>query len=117
MNHLMENCYLNVGNVTIKQGIGNLIGIGHPPFSANHFLYSYEEEYMSSLTSSDKIKTRHFHSAKHIFHNLYTTNDGREFGRSILLYPKELEVKVEDQGDHTMFLNLDITIKDGSFCI
>ena len=82
----------------------------------NHFLYSYEEEYMPSLTYSDKMKGRHFHSTKHLFDDLYAINDGREFERSIYaIYPKELEVKVEDQVDHAMFWNLNIAIKEGTF--
>ena len=64
INHLIENCYFNVGNVAIKQAIGIPMGIDQAPFLENLFLYSYEEEYMSSLISSDKIKTRHFHSTK-----------------------------------------------------
>ena len=31
------------------------------------------------------------------------------------IYPKELELKVEYQGDHATFLILDITINDGIF--
>ena len=85
MNHLIENYYLNAENVTMKQAIGTL----------NHFLYSYEEEYMPSLIYSDKIKARHFHSTKHLIGDLYAINDGREFGRSInVIYAKELKVKM-----------------------
>ena len=73
-------------------------GIGIP----NHILYSYEEEYMPSLTYSDKIKARHFHSTKHLIDCLYAINDGME----------ELEVKVEDHIDHAMLSNLYITIKE-----
>ena len=51
MNHLIENHYLNAGNVTMKQAIG----------IPNHFLYSYVEECMPSLIYSAKIKARHFH--------------------------------------------------------
>ena len=73
---------------------------------------------MPSLIYSDKIKTRHFHSTNHLIDYLYPINDGREFGRSIyVIYLKELEVKVEDQGDDAMFSNLDITIKEGIFYI
>ena len=35
-----------------------------------------------------------------------------EIGRSICdIYPKEIELKVDHQGDHATSLNLDITIK------
>ena len=53
----------------------------------NHFLYSYEEEYIYS----DKINARDFHSRKHLIDDFYTINDGREFGRTTyVIYPKEL---------------------------
>ena len=59
---------------------------------------------MLSLIYSDIIKASHFHSTKHLIDNLYAINDG-EFDRSLyVIYPKDLEVKVEGQGDHTMFL-------------
>ena len=105
MNHLIENYYLNAENGTMKQAIG----------IPNHFLYSYEEQ---QYIYSDKIKARDFYSTRYLIDNVYAINDGREFGRSIYVtYPKELEIKVEDQGDHVMFSNLDRTIKEGTFYI
>ena len=69
---------------------------------------------MSSLISSDKIKTRHFHSTKHFIEDLCTINYGGELGRSICeIYPKELNLKAEHQGDHATFLKLDIIIEGG----
>ena len=54
INHLIKNCYFNVGNMTMKQAMSIPVEIDPAPFWANLFLYSYEEEYMSSLISSDK---------------------------------------------------------------
>ena len=102
----------------MKQAIGIPIGIDHASFWANHFLYSYKEEFMRSLIYSHITKASHFRSTKHSIDDLYAINDGGEFGKSLyVIHPKELEVKVEDQGDHAMFLNLDITIKEGTFYI
>ena len=43
-------------------------------------------------------------------------NDGGEFAkRHKDINPKELQLKVEHQGTHASFLDLDITIKDGIF--
>ena len=71
---------------------------------------------MSSPISSDKIKARHFHSRKRFIDDLYAINGGGEFERSVCeIYPKELELKVKCQGDHATFLNLDETIKEGTF--
>ena len=71
---------------------------------------------MSSLISTDKIKARHFHSGKCFIDYLCTINYGEDFGKSICeIYLKDLELKVEHQHDHATFLNLDITIKEGTF--
>ena len=60
MNHLIENCYFNVGNVTMTQTMGITMGIDTAAFWANLLSYTYEE-YMTSIISSDKIKARHLH--------------------------------------------------------
>ena len=71
---------------------------------------------MSSLTFSDKIKPRCFHSTKHFIDDLCAINHGGEFGRCISdEYPKEFEFKVERQGGNATFLNLNITTKEGIF--
>ena len=55
LNNLIENYFLSVGNVTMKESIGTSI----------FFPYSYEEKYISSLLSQNhKIKERHFHLKK-----------------------------------------------------
>ena len=56
---------------------------------------------------------RHFHSTKRFTDDLCIINDGGEFEGSI--YPGEVELKVEHQGDHAIFLDLDATIRKGTF--
>ena len=71
---------------------------------------------MPSPISSDKIKARHSHSIKRFIDDLCAINDGGEFGRSICeIYSKELKLKVEHQGDHAKFLNMDIIIDEETF--
>ena len=95
----------------MKQSIDIPMGIDSALFWANLFLYSYEEEYMSVLISSDKIKARHFHSTKCFIDDLVGINFGGEFGRSFCdIYPKEQKLNLEQQGNHATILNLDITI-------
>ena len=114
--HLIENCFFTVGNVVMRQAIGIPMGIDPAPFWANLFLYAYENQFISDLISTNKVKARHFLSTKRFIDDLCAINDGGEFGRSYqLIYPDELELKVEHSGDHASFLNLDITIKDGIF--
>ena len=55
INHLTK--IVIVGYVTMKHVIGIPMGIDPVPFWTNLFLYFYEEESMSTLISSDKIKT------------------------------------------------------------
>ena len=59
INHLIENCCFNDGNFTIKQTTGIPMRIEPASVWANPFLYSYEQKYMSSQISSDKIKKKH----------------------------------------------------------
>ena len=100
----------------MKQTIGIPMAVHLAPFWANLFLYSYEEEYMTSLISSDKVNARHFHSTQRFIDDLCSINDGGEFGGSICdIYPKELTFKVEHQGNHATLLNLGITVKEGTF--
>ena len=106
INRFIENCYFNVGNMTTKQWIkmenwGNL------------FLYSYEEEHISSIIFSDKTKGRHFHSTKSFIVNFCAMNDGGGFERFFWHISKSW-INVQ-QGDHATFLNLGIAIREGTF--
>ena len=99
----------------MKQAIGIQMGIDPAQFWPKSSLYSFGE-YMSSLISSDKIKARPFHSSNCFIDGLCTINDDGELRRSLCeIYRKELELKVEHQGDNATFLNLDTTIKEGTF--
>ena len=114
--HLIENCYFTVGNCVMKQGIGIPMGIDPAPFWANLYLYSYEEEFISSLLTCDKVRARHFHSTNRFIDDLCAMNDGGEFGRSWnTIYPPQLHVKREHYGSHATFLNLDIEIEEKRF--
>ena len=47
---------------------------------------------------------------------LCTKNDDGEFSsRCKYIYPKKLKLKLEHQGDHAIFLDLDITIENNIF--
>ena len=100
----------------MKQESSIPMEIATAPFWANLFYYRYEKEYMSSLISSDKIKARHFHSTKRFIDDLCAINDSSEFEKSTCdIYSKELQLKVEHRDDHATILNLNITIKVGTF--
>ena len=71
---------------------------------------------MSSLTTPDKIKTKHFHCTKCLIDDVYAINNDGWVERSFCdIYPKERESKDENQSDLATFLNLDIIINEGTF--
>ena len=59
------------------------MGIDPAPFWANLFLYAYENNFMTDLISTDKVKARRFHSTKRFIDDLCVLNDGGEFCRDI----------------------------------
>ena len=83
IHYLIENCYFNVENMTVKPAIGMPTGNDPASFWENIILYSYEKEYMPSLIFSNKIKARHFHSTKRFMDDICAINDGGEFESSI----------------------------------
>ena len=103
LNHLIENCYFNVGNVTTKQELGIWMGIEPAPFWANLFIFLWRRIKHSPY----KIKLRHLYSTKYFIDDIFAINDEGEFRRFVCdTYPKELEGKVKQKGDHAIFLNL-----------
>ena len=116
LNHLISNCYFTVGNTVMRQKIGIPMGIDPAPFWANLFLYTYEHDYIKNLIKEDRVKAKHFHSTFRFIDDLCTINDGGEFARVFKdIYPDELELKVEHEGNSASFLNLDIRIEEGQF--
>jgi hypothetical protein len=114
--HLIQNCYFSVGNVVMRQRVGIPMGIDPAPFWANLFLYTYEHEYINNLIKEDRVKAKHFHAVFRFIDDLCSMNDGGEFGKVFTdIYPDELQLKVEHDGNTASFLNLDICIEDGQF--
>ena len=109
-------CILKLGNLVMQQFIGIPMGIDPAPFRANLILYSREVECISPLLSLDKVKARHLYSTKHFIDDPYSINDGAEFGKCFAeKYPTLLEFKVEHQVSRASFINLGLTIKQGTF--
>ena len=100
----------------MRQNIGIPMGIDPAPFWANLFLYTYEHDYIEKLIKEDRVKAKHFHSTFRFIDDLCSINDGGEFGRVFKdIYPNELELKVEHEGDSASFLNLDIRVEENQF--
>ena len=103
INRFIENCCFNVGSVTTKRWIemGNW---------ENLFLYSYEEEHISSPIFSDKTKGKYFHSIKCFIVNLCAINDGGGFER-LFWHISRIWINVQ-QVDNATFLNLNMAIRE-----
>ena len=81
------------------------------PFSVH-----YENDYIKQLIKEDKVKAKHFHSTFRFIDDLCAINDGGEFGKVFKdIYPDELELKVEHEGNSASFLNLDIRVEENQF--
>ena len=116
INFLIKNCFFTIGNMIFKQDIGIPMGIDPAPFWANLFLYSYESKYIQSLVSEGSPLVYKFSGTRRFIDDLCALNDGEEFAKHCKeIYPAELDLKVEHQGSHASFLDLDITVVDGTF--
>ena len=94
-----------VGNSLHKQKIGIATWIGLAPFWGTIFLFTYENEYASELTSNDKVKARQLHTTKRFIDKLCTLNDEDAFNDVYKdIYTSELH-----PATHATFL--DITVK------
>ena len=100
-----------------KQEIGILMDIDPAPYWANFFLYIFESKYVQQLISKASPRTYKFHGTSRFIDDLCTINDDGEFFFFIQIYlaPKILELKLEHQGEHATFLDLEITIADNVF--
>ena len=68
------------------------------------------------MISTDKRKALKFHGIFRFIDDLCAINDSDEFSMSHQdIYPPELELKVEHQGNHATFLDLDISVNNDGF--
>ena len=114
---LLDNIYVRFGNIVYKQVIGIPMGTNCAPLIADLFLYWYESQFMAKI-----YKNPTEHDLVDKFNNTYRYLDdilalnNTDFGNYIKdIYPKELKlVKSNSDSCHTPFLDLDITIENGS---
>ena len=114
--YLMENCFFTLGDHIFRQIIGIPMGSDPAPFMANLFLYSYESKYVKELKTKDLFTARKFRHTFRFIDDLLAVNDDGEFGRCFeKIYPAELELKKEHDGEEVSFLDLKIELKGRSF--
>ena len=100
-----------------KQQIVILIGTDPVLYWANFFLFFFFKfKYVEKLISNGSPCVYQFHETSRFTDNLCTINDDGKFSSSYkYIYPKQLELKLEHRGEHSTFLDLDITIEDSLF--
>lgn len=114
--HLIQECYFQFSNLVLRQGIGIPMGIDPAPHWANLYLYSYEEAHVSTLMKQDPVSARRYKYAFRFIDDQCNLNDSSQFKNSCQsIYPSDLQVKCEHQGQHATFLELDISVKEGLF--
>ena len=114
--HLIKECYFQFANLVLRQCIGIPMGIDPAPHWANLYLYSYEEKHVSSLMKHNPIYARRYKYAFRFIDDQCNLNDSGQFKNSCQdIYPRDLQVKCEHEGQHATFLELDITVKEGIF--
>ena len=96
--------------------MGIPMAIGPAPFWTNPFLCNYEPKYIINLIRTNKLRGRRFHSTFRFIDDFFALNYGGEFGKGFLeIYPAKLELKMEHNGSHETFLDLDVSIDKCKF--
>ena len=102
--------------LVLTQEIRIPMGINLAPYRANLFLFFSESEYVQQLITKGSPRAYKFHGTSRFMDDLSTINDDSELSFSYkCIYPKQLERKLEHQGEYATFLDLDITIEDYIF--
>ena len=116
VHHLITECHFTIGNCAFSQTIGIPMGIDPAPFWADLFLSYFESNHMDELIRTDIVKAKRYHATYRFIDDLCTLNNNHQFENSHkTIYPPELELKVEHQGKHATFLELDINIVENMF--
>ena len=68
----------------MQYSLSTATGIDPAPFWANLFLYSHEEEYISTLFSLENPQLDYFHSPKRFTDHLNLINDGDKSRKSFI---------------------------------
>ena len=76
-------------------------------------LYFFESKHIKQLISNGLSKAYEYDAVSRFTDDLRAINDDNEFLTSFKnIYPKEVDLKVEHQGNHASFLDLDVKIED-----
>ena len=117
---LLDNCYFKVEDVLYRQLIGVPIGINPGPYMANLTLWYFENQFIDSNYKCKYNIVKKLNYTFRLIDDITTLNsDGcldQEYFKSI--YPDSLTLNKENELDNAAnVLDLDISIKEGSFLV
>ena len=114
--HLISESYFSVGNITLIQNIGIPMGLCPAPHFANLYLHRLEYEFSIKNVKQNAKAAYYYNGCMRYIDDLCCLNDEGNFGLTYKnIYPRELELKCEDLGDHATFLDLDIRISNNQY--
>ena len=109
---LMENIYVQFGDMLYQQIVGIPMGTNCAPLIADLFLYCYERSFMSNLQKSKRFDLiDKFNDTSRYLDDIFTI-DNPEFAEHIPdIYPRELQLNKANTSDkETSFLDLNIKV-------
>ena len=115
-NYLIDNIYIQVCSVVLRQCIGIPMGTDCAPLIADLFLFSFEFDFMKGLICKDLAAARKFSNTFRYIDDLLVLNNP-QFVKSIgKIYPPELESKRTTERPITCsYLDLNISISGHRF--
>ena len=116
MSFLVYKCFFTIDNMVFKQQdilIYQWVLIQHHFEPTSLFLYFFKSKYIKQFISNEPHKACKYLLVSRFIDGFCVITDDKEFLTSFEnIYPKELQVSVEHQGNHASFLDLDIKIRD-----
>ena len=114
--YLITDSYFSVGNVTLIQRIGLPMGLDVSGTFANLYLHRLEYEFLIKLIKYDARAAYYYNGCMRYIDDLCCLNDDGNFGKNYKnIYPKELELKCENKGNHATFLDMEILVRNGQY--
>ena len=114
--YLITDSYFSVGNITLLQRIGLPMGLDVSGTFANLYLHRLEYEFLIKLIKLDARAAYYYNGCMRYIDDLCCLNDDGNFDRTYKnIYPKVLELKCENKGDHATFLDMEIIVRGGQY--
>ena len=113
---LIDNVYIQVGNMVFRQRTGIPIGTDCAPLLANLFLFYHEYKYMRHLISSNLRLAKKFSNAVRYTDDLLTLNNSNFANEIPNIYPPELVLKRTTESPAELsYLDISIRINSNRF--